>query len=116
MGSIIDIAISLALFTLVSILCISLLTAHKADYYEDVLQSTEFNYQRIQDYKEGRNISSTTNRKVKVKDKENGLNKGKGAFIFAYKHLLEMKRSSRFIFVDVLTVITTIGVGILDIL
>ena len=112
MGSIIDIAISLALFTLVSILCISLLTAHKADYYEDVLQSTEFNYQRIQDYKEGRNISSTTNRKVKVKDKENGLNKGKGAFIFAYKHLLEMKRSSRFIFVDVLTVITTIGVSI----
>ncbi len=109
-GGVIHIIVSLALFTLVSILCISLLTAHEADYYEDVLLSTELTYQRLVDYKEGRNISSTTNRKIKVKEKENGLTKGKGAMIFAYKHLLEMKRSSRFMFIDILTIITTIGV------
>ena len=94
-GGVIHIIVSLALFTLVSILCISLLTAHEADYYEDVLLSTELTYQRLVDYKEGRNISSTTNRKIKVKEKENGLTKGKGAMIFAYKHLLEMKRRDR---------------------
>lgn len=111
-GGLLYIVISLALFALSSILCISLLTAHEADYYEDVLQSTEITYQRLIDYKEGRNISSTTNRKVKVKDKEIGFNRGKGAIMFAYKHFLEMKRTSRFIFVDVLTIIITIGVSI----
>lgn len=111
-GELIYMVISLALFTLASILFISLLTAHDADYYEDVLLSTETTYQRLIDYKEGRNISATTNRKIKVKDEENGIGKGKGAMVLAYKHLLEMKRGSRFVFVDALTIIMTIGVAV----
>lgn len=112
-GSILQAIIALAFFVLISALLISLLTAHESDYYEDVLYSTELQFQRINDYKEGRNVSATSsNRKVKVKEEENGLIKGKGAIVFAFKHILEMKRSSRFIFIDTLTILTTIGVGI----
>ena len=112
-GSLISIILSLAFFALISMIFISMLTSHKADYYEDVLYSTEVQFHRLRDYKEGRNVSSTnSNRKIKVKDNDHGLNKGKGAAIFAYKHLLEMKRSSQFIFVDFVTIMTTVGVGI----
>jgi hypothetical protein len=111
-GSGIDVLISLIMFSLVSILVISLLTAQDADYYEDVLHSTEVTFQRLRDYKEGRNISSTTNRKIKVKEKDQGLLKGKGAIVIAYKHLLEIKRSSRFVFIDGFTILMAIGVGI----
>ncbi|NLP17213.1 MAG: hypothetical protein GX379_09305 [Clostridiales bacterium] len=112
MGSFMHVLISLGLFITLGILLISLLTGHKADYYEDVLHSTEITFQRLKDYRDRRNISSTTNRKIKVKDHENGLQKGKGAIVFAYKHILEAKRSSRFVFVDSLTLFMTIGVAI----
>lgn len=110
-GAILQVIVSLVLYTAVGILIISLLTAHEADYYEDVLHSTEVTFQRLQDYKEGRNISASTNRKVKVKDNEKGL-KGRGAFVFASKHLLEMRRGSRLIYIDTFTIISMIGVGI----
>ena len=111
-GSTMQIVISLALFVGISALVVTLLTAHDADYYEDVLYSTEIMHQRLKDYKEGRNVSSTTYRKVKIKDNENGFMKSKGAFVFAYKHLLEMKRGSRLIFVDIVTILIAIGAGI----
>lgn len=111
-GSIIQVMISLAIFTIISILVISLLTTQDADYYEDVLHSTEVTFQRLRDYKEGRNISSTTNRKIKVKEKDQGLLRGKGAIVIAFKHLLEIKRSSRFVFIDSYTILIAIGVGI----
>lgn len=111
-GAVLQVIVSLGLFTLIGALGISLLTAHEADYYEDVLHSTEVTYQRLRDYKEGRNISSTTNRKVKIKEEESGLQKGKGASVFAYKHMLEMRRSGRILFIDNLTILTVIAVGI----
>ena len=111
-GSIVNAMIALALFLVSSVLIVSLLTSQEADYYEDVLQSTEVTYQRLKDYKEGKRTSSNINRKVKVMDNDKGLQKGKGAISFAYKHLLEMKRSSRLIFVDNITLFTVIGTGI----
>lgn len=111
-GSLMQILISLTLFILISSLIILLLTARDADYYEDVLYSTEISDQRLKNYKEGRNISSSTNRKIKVKENEKGLGRGKGARILFYKHLLEIKRSSSFIFIDNQTIIFAIGVGV----
>lgn len=111
-GSIIHVVTSLIFFGAIGTFFIIMLTGNKADYYEDVLYSTEVTYQRLLDYKEGRNISSASNRKVKIKDNENGLKKGKGALVFVYKHLLEMKRSSRFVFFDGYTIFTAIAVGI----
>ena len=111
-GSIVQAVVALALFVILAALFVSLLTANKADYYEDVLYSTEITYQRIMDYKEGRNLSSASNRKVKVSDKEKSILKGKGAIVFAYKHILEIKRSSRFVFIDGYTILLTIAAGI----
>jgi hypothetical protein len=111
-GALVQVMIALALYALIGVIIISLLTSHEADYYEDVLQSTEVTFQRLQDYKEGRNISATTmNRKVKVKDNEKGL-RGRGAFVFVSKHLLEMRRGSRLIYIDTFTILAMIGVGI----
>lgn len=111
-GSLVSVIISLGLFVLVIILCILLLSGREADYYEDVLYSTEISFQRLRDAKEGRNVSANINRKIDIKEKDHGLNKGKGANVFVYKHLLEMKRSSRFLFIDGFTIIATICVGI----
>ena len=111
-GTVMQIAISLILFIGFSVLIISLLTAHDADYYEDVLYSTEKTFQMQKDYKEGRNLSGTVNRKIKIKDNENGIGKGKGASVFAYKHMLEMKRVSRFVFIDSATVFFAAGAAI----
>jgi hypothetical protein len=80
----------------------------KADYYEDVLVSTETTYQKLKDAKEGRTIQRS-NKKVKVKDNEVGINKGSGAYTFLYKHMLEMRRRSRFIFVDTLSIFLIAG-------
>lgn len=111
-GSMIEIIVSLVLYLGIGFILVSLLTTNDADYYEDVLHSTEVTYQRLLDYKEGRAVSSNTNRKIKVKNEEKGLLKGKGATVIVYKHLLEMKRSSRFIFIDLQTIIIAIGVAI----
>ena len=80
----------------------------KADYYEDVLVSTETTYQTQKDAKEGRTIQRS-NKKVKVRENEVGINKGSGAYTFLYKHILEMRRRSRFIFVDTLTMLLMVG-------
>ena len=64
-GSIIQAVVALSLFVILGALFVSLLTANKADYYEDVLYSTEVTYQRIMDYKEGRNVSSASNLKLR---------------------------------------------------
>lgn len=111
-GITMDIVISLGFFILTSIVLIRLLTVKEADYYEDVLYSTELTFKRIKDAKEGRNVSTNTNRKINIKEENHGLHKGKGAMTFVYKHLLEMKRSSRFIFIDGNSIFIAISVGI----
>jgi len=111
-GSVLKIAISLGLFLLISILFIVMLAGNEADYYEDVLHSTEVTFQRMMDAKEGRNVSTTVNRQIKVKEKGHGINRGKGASVFVYKHLVEMKRSSKILFIDSYSIIVSIIIGI----
>jgi len=111
-GSIANVIISLGLFAVTGVICILILTGHEADYYEDVLFSTEIAYQRLMDAKEGRNVSSNVNRRITVKEKDHGIHKGEGAFVIVYKHLLEMKRSSRILFIDGMSIFQAIGVGI----
>lgn len=111
-GSVSDIVISLGMFLILSIIFVLLLAGHEADYYEDVLYSTEVMHQKLIDAKEGRNVTTNVSRQIKIKEKEHGINKGKGANVIIHKHLLEMKRSNGFIFVDAYTILVTIGIGI----
>lgn len=107
-GSIASALIGAAFFLGVGGMIIFLLTMGKADYYEDVLVSTELNYQIMKEAKEGRRVQRSK-KKVKLKDHEVGINRGSGAYTFFYKNLLEMRRRSRFIFLDVLSVFLIIG-------
>lgn len=109
-GVLANVLISLGFFLIFSLLIISLLTVGKADYYEDVLLSTEMSYQKLRNAKEGRSINNK--KRVKVRDEDQGFLRGTGAFTLIYKHILEMKRSSRFIFINGYTVVTCIAVGI----
>lgn len=110
--SLLSVIISLGLFLLIGIVIVSLLTVGKADYYEDVLLSTEFTFQTKLAAKEGRNIPRKANSKIKIKDTESGIGRGAGAMTFMYKHVLELKRSSRFIFIDGYTIFMMICAGI----
>ena len=65
-GSTMQIVISLALFVGISALVVTLLTAHDADYYEDVLYSTEIMHQRLRTTRR-KNVSSTTYRRLRLK-------------------------------------------------
>ncbi len=109
-GSFFMTLVPLVLFIVLGALIVSLLTVGTADYYEDVLLSTEVNYTRLKAAKEGRNVPQT-NKKIKVKDKDQGINKGTGAMTLVYKHMLEMKRRSRFVFVDGYTIFTMVVLG-----
>ncbi|MDF2538891.1 MAG: hypothetical protein K0S76_1912 [Herbinix sp.] len=111
-GILINVFISAGLFLVVGILVIALLTIGTADYYEDVLISTEVTFQMLRAAKEGRNVPRRTNKKIKIRDEDMDLLKGSGAMTIAYKHILEMKRTSRFIFIDGYTLFITAGVGI----
>lgn len=65
-----------------------------ADFYEDVLAATEISHSSIAAKKEGRNAEVVPQN---VKVGAEGLNRGKGASAFFYKHLLEGRRSRKFI-------------------
>ncbi|HWT26774.1 MAG TPA: putative ABC exporter domain-containing protein, partial [Mobilitalea sp.] len=111
-GSLLSVILVLIFFTVCSILIVSLLTMGKADYYEDVLLSTEVMDQKLRAAKEGRKSIQGLKKKVKVKEEDGNLLKGQGAMTLLYKHLLEMKRGSRFIFIDAYTIFVSVGVGI----
>lgn len=108
-GDILSFTVSLLLYILSSVVIISLFTSGNADYYEDVIYSTEVTYNRLQDAKNGKKAFA---RNVKVKEKATGIKKGIGSSTIFYKHLLEMKRESRFLFINSYTVIASIGAGI----
>lgn len=109
-GSVVYVIVSLVLFAVTGTAMVLLFTRGDADYYEDVLSSTELNYNRLQDAKEGKRVVNTS--KVKVKEKETGIRKGKGYNTIFYKHLLEKRRTSRFLFLDFYTVGATLGAAI----
>lgn len=109
-GVLFNMLIPLGCYIFFTILVIYLLTIGKADYYEDVLLSTEVTHQKLLDMKEGRQVRNT--KKLKVKAEDYSIIKGSGAVALAHKHLLEMKRVSRFYYIDKLTIIFAIGIGI----
>ncbi|HHV12905.1 MAG TPA: hypothetical protein GXX75_21755 [Clostridiales bacterium] len=110
-NSLFEILLSLGLFTCLGAVMILVLTSGKADYYEDVLVSTETTYQTLQAAKEGRRVARQGGKKIKVKEQEHGIGKGSGASTLMYKHLLEMRRKSRFIFLDGYTLFLVVGAG-----
>lgn len=72
-----------------------------ADYYEDVLASTEVSFSAITAKKEGR-VAEAAPKNVKLG--KTGIGAGCGATVFFYKHLLENRRSRIFLF-DAVTLI-----------
>ncbi len=67
----------------------------KGDYYEDVIKATEISQNAITMKKEGK-VGEVIPKNIRVG--KTGLDKGKGASAFFYKHLLENRRSKIFIF------------------
>ncbi|WP_346916436.1 putative ABC exporter domain-containing protein [Clostridium sp.] len=90
-------------------LTILILMKSKNEYYEDVLQATETMYKRKEDAKEGRIVDTKDTKKIKLKN--SGINKGRGASVFFFKHMLENKRAGKF-FLDNTTLIQIVIVAI----
>lgn len=83
------ILIGFSLTLLYIFIIVYLITKTRSDFYEDVLLATEVSHSAIIAKKEGNILDTRKNVKVgKI-----GINKGKGANVFLYKHLLENKRS-----------------------
>lgn len=110
LGNMFYILVSLLLFFLCSVLIIAAFTSGEADYYEDVLHSTEVMHRKLQDAKNGK--ATTFSKVAKVKEDKTGIKKGSGYAAIFYKHMLEKKRTSRFIFIDNYTLLVSIGGGI----
>lgn len=104
------IILSLGLFIVSTILLIAYFTAGNADYYEDVLLSTEYNFTKLQAAKEGRTLRNT--KKLKVDKEDTGLRKGKGASAIFYKQVVELRRESKWVFIDKYTILAAAGAGI----
>lgn len=110
--SAIRIIISLTLFLIMGAAIMLLLTADKADYYEDVLMSTETTYKIMSAAREGRSIPKAGGKKIKIRDNAVGIGKGRSSMAIFYRHLLEYKRSSRLLFIDKYTVFMMIAAGV----
>jgi hypothetical protein len=96
-------AVYLLLLAAAFFLCFLLFKRSDADYYEDVLQSTETMFEARQAMKEKRGATVRSGRKVRVG--KTGLGGGWGASTFFYKHLCEARRRSRLVFISVSTVV-----------
>ena len=77
------------------------------DYYEDVLQNAETTYEIRAAAKEGRVTNAGGGREIKVRD--TGIGRGWGASAFFFKHLREMRRRSRLVFVGGATLLQLAG-------
>lgn len=112
-GFIGEAVLAIALFLGTGFLVILTLSSGKADYYEDVLVSTElvFKAQKAVKEKKTATFNTNTNKKTRVIKEENTL-KGFGAKVIAYKHILEKRRSNKIPFIDSYTIIASIIVGI----
>ncbi len=111
-GSFASAILGFALFLGFGGIILSLLTTGTADYYEDVLVSTETNYNTLNAKKEGRNIPVQRKKKNKLKDSDIGIQRGSGAYTLLYKQLLEMRRKSRIVFIDNYTIFVMAGAGV----
>ncbi len=68
----------------------------KLDYYEDVLEGTEYVEAAVKAKREGNNMRFNLKVKENVKQKISG----KGAVALFYKHLVEIRKTSLFLFFD----------------
>lgn len=109
-GKMLYVGISISLFLITTIAMVYIFTLRDGDYYEDVLSYTELTYNKLQDAKNGK--MATSMRKVKINEARTGLNGGSGAMAIFHRQLLEKKRSSRLLFIDLYTIISAIGVGL----
>ena len=111
-GSLGTMLIALALYLGAGGIVMALLTRGKADYYEDVLVSTEMTFHNLSAVKEGRSVQKVNRKARKLKENEIGIHRGAGANIFLYKHILELRRRSRFVFIDLYTAFLIAGAGV----
>ncbi|NLJ89401.1 MAG: hypothetical protein GX323_00760 [Clostridiales bacterium] len=109
-GNLLWICISLLLFLLGGLGMILIFTRGKDDYYEDVLVSTEYNYQIVQKAKEGKS-TITINKKAKVKDIRLGFQGGNGPSVLFYRDLLERRRTSKIPYINGYTIAATLAAG-----
>jgi len=76
----------------VCVLLIRFLSRNDADYYEDVLQATEVGFLALEAQKSGGLREAQAGR---TKVKSTGIQKGRGAWVFLYKHMLEGRRARK---------------------
>lgn len=103
-------AIYTTLLALSVIICCVIFIKNDVDYYEDVLQNTESTYELRKSMREGK--VPVFNKYGKTKLHSTGINLGKGASTFFFKHMREASRRSRMIFVN-MSSLAVIGVSIM---
>lgn len=100
-----NIAIYGILLIVIVLICIAVFIYTKLDYYEDVLQKAESNYEFRDSIRTGTMSESVMLGSRKIKVSKIGIGKGNGANAIFYKHLKEGKRRSRFRFLNINTVV-----------
>lgn len=109
-----NVVIGIVLIVVFTIIVIGMLTFGKADYYEDVLISTEITAAAMKAVKEGKRGADVygAKRKSFVRDSDDQVLRGSGAMTIFYKQLLEIRRANRIPFIDLFTIIACIGIVI----
>ena len=108
-GNLMWLLISLLLFALSSSGMIFMFIKDQGDYYEDVLVSTEYNYEVMQKAKEGK---TNVNVKARIRDNDLGFQGGNGPSVLFFKDLIARRRTSKIPFVNGYTIIATASAGI----
>ncbi|HHT97405.1 MAG TPA: hypothetical protein GXZ90_05885, partial [Clostridiales bacterium] len=114
--NVLNFIISFALYLLFIIGLIPIMLSKDGDYYEDVLVSTEKTHEAIESLKakgsfnNAKNVNINTIKNIKVRDNILGINKGSGAWTIFYKQILEMKRTSRFAWIDSYIILTSVSI------
>lgn len=91
-----------------NVILVFLILKSKGDYYEDVLKATEVSFSAITAKKEG-NAQNAVPTNVKLG--KTGLDKGKGANVFFYKHLIESRRAKVFILDKISLIMILFSIG-----
>lgn len=92
-------------------ICCAVFFFRDIDYYEDVLKNTETTYELRRSMKEGK--ISLMDKRGKTKLHGIGINHGRGASAFFFKHIREASRRSRMIFLNIQSFVI-IGVAALS--
>ncbi len=108
-GSLMWIIVSFLLFTIFGFGMILMFTRDQGDYYEDVLVSTEYNYEVMKKAKEGK---TGIGRKAIAGSTDRGFKGGNGPSVLFYKDLIERKRTSRIPYISGYTIVSTVGGGL----